>query len=425
LTIRVGVLGGGWAGLAAAVWLARAGATVTVLEGSSTLGGRARRVDWQGHVLDNGQHILLGGYVKALTLISLVGGETGLFRIPLEWTVPGQMRLRCPRLPEPWHLAVGLLLARGLDWRDRYKAADLMRAVHANAHRAMGTVTEFLDALGQSPRLRSLIWEPICLAALNTPAEKASAEVFITVLRDSLLSGRAASDLCLPSADLSALFPNRAADYLRAHGGEVMTRWPVSGIQQTSEGFRVIGSGGNLCFPRLICAVGPWHLPPLVAQLPAMAMTARGVADYDWQSITTVYLGYPDTVRLHRPMLGLSSGPAQWVFDRGQTHNAAGIFAAVISASGSLLRVGTEEVARRVHHQLAEAFPLPTPIWQKTISEKRATFSCTPDVFRPSQQTAIPGFYLAGDYTASPYPGTLEAAVASGVKCAELILSQP
>jgi hydroxysqualene dehydroxylase len=425
LTIRVGVLGGGWAGLAAAVWLARAGARVTVLEGSSTLGGRARRVDWQGHVLDNGQHILLGGYVKTLTLVSLVGGEAGLIRMPLEWTVPGKLRLRCPRLPEPWHLAVGLLLARGLDWRDRYKAVALMKAVHANAHGGIRTVSDFLDALGQSPHLRRLIWEPICLAALNTPPKEASAEVFATVLRDSLLSARAASDLCLPSVNLSALFPNPAADYIRARGGEVISGWLVSGIQRTSEGFKVFGSGGDVCFPHLICAVGPWQLPSLLAQLPEMTVTANAVAGYGWQSITTVYLGYPDTVRLHRPMLGLSSGPAQWVFDRSQTHNAAGILAAVISASGSLSGMGSEEMAHRVHDQLAKAFPLPPPVWRKAISEKRATFSCTAGVFRPPQQTAIPGLYLAGDYTASPYPGTLEAAVASGVKCAELILSEP
>jgi hydroxysqualene dehydroxylase len=420
----VGIVGGGWAGLAAAITLADAGIPVTLFERASTLGGRARRVEWQGHILDNGQHILLGAYHQTLALMRLLDVESRLIRLPLEWTIKSELRLRCPRLSAPWHLLVGLMSARGLGHRDKLAALGLMRRVRVGLHISSKTVAEFLREHRQTPRLIRLVWEPLCLAALNTPAQIASATIFCKVLRDTLLGERIDSDLCLPGANLGALFPDAAADFVRFRGGEISTGWAVSGIRREQDAYVVSGKDGELRCSQLICAIGPWQLSSLLSHFPEMSEFLKKTEAYQWQPICTVYMGFAETVRLPRPMLGLMGGLAQWVFDRGHTHSESGVLAAVISASGILRGVSSEAIARQVTGELSSAFGLPAPVWHKTIMEKYATLSCVPGLFRPEQRTVLPNFYLAGDYTDSPYPATLESAVTSGVKCAQLILSK-
>ncbi|MCL6486144.1 MAG: NAD(P)-binding protein, partial [Janthinobacterium lividum] len=226
---RYGVIGAGWAGCAAAMELARAGHGVTVFEAARTLGGRARRVERENTVLDNGQHILLGAYTETLRLIKLAGQDPAelILTQPLQMRYPadsGGMDFIAPRLPAPLHLAWALLRAQGLSFADKLA---LMR--FSTAMRTMGwqlyhdcTVSELLLRFDQTEQLNRLMWHPLCLAALNTPPERASARVFLNVLRDSLgASRRRASDMLIPKTNLSALFPEAAARYLAQHGGDV------------------------------------------------------------------------------------------------------------------------------------------------------------------------------------------------------------
>ena len=183
--LSVAVIGAGYAGLAAAVELAAAGAAVEVFEASRTPGGRARAVEFDGLRVDNGAHILVGAYGETLRLMRRVGADATrlLRRTPLHLEFPGEFRMRAPRLPSPLHTALALLLARGLDAREKLGAIRLMRGLQANGYRIEPdrSVADWLEQLGTPPRQRRFLWEPLCIAALNTPAADASAQVLASV----------------------------------------------------------------------------------------------------------------------------------------------------------------------------------------------------------------------------------------------------
>ncbi|MBY0437781.1 MAG: FAD-dependent oxidoreductase, partial [Burkholderiales bacterium] len=157
---------------------------------------------------------------------------------------------------------------------------------------------------------------------------------------------------------------------------------------------------------------------------PALRPVHDQVGAYAYEPITSVYLQYPATVRLPRPMTGFTEGPGQWVFDRGTLTGQAGLLGMVISASTAQRMPGADPLADAVHRQLCDLVPgLPGPAWSKVITEKQATFACTPGLDRPGPLTAAPGVVLAGDHVASDYPATLEGAVRSGLQAAEAVLA--
>ena len=172
--MKVAVIGGGWAGIAAAVELTASGATTTLYEAGRVLGGRARSVSIDGRTLDNGQHILLGAYRDTLALMRRVGADPELLleRHPLQVVDHTGFRLALPEWPAPLHVAWGLLSARGVDWREKLATAWWMQGIKARRFRLDEdcSVAEWLDAAGQTGALRRHLWEPLCLAALNTPA---------------------------------------------------------------------------------------------------------------------------------------------------------------------------------------------------------------------------------------------------------------
>ncbi len=418
--MKLAVIGAGYAGLAAAVELAAAGHQVEVFEASRVPGGRARVTQIEGFVVDNGQHILVGAYTETLRLMRTVGAdpERLLKRTPLRFEFPGEFVMSAPNLPAPLHTAFALLRAEGLDWREKWAAIGLMRSLQASRFRIEPdiTVTEWLDRNQTPSRQRRLLWEPLCIAALNTPAARASAQVMANVLRDSLAATRAASDMLLPQVNLSALFPVPAADYIEARGGSVHLGHRVASLRQEGDVWRIDDAGP---FAHVVLAVAPYHLAGLVPSL------ASQTEHFEWEPIVTSYFSYPKQIRLSRPMLGVDIGLAQWLFDRGQLCGQHGLIAAVISARGRHLDVPTEELERGIHKEIARLIPdLPAPLKVQTITEKRATFACVPNLQRPATETTLPGLWLAGDYVAGDYPATLEGAVRSGVNAARRILSQ-
>lgn len=421
------MLGGGWAGLAAAVELADSGRQVTVYEAARTLGGRARRVELNGVVLDNGLHILIGAYRESLRLIGKVTGapEAGLLRRPLELTVPGKFRLRAAPLPSPLHLAGGLLRAHGLPLAERLGVARFMARLRAMrfALACDTSVDALLTQFGQGPHARRYLWEPLCVSALNTPPAEASAQVFVNVLRDSLSGRRADSELLLPTRDLSALFPEPAARFVESAGGRVVLGCAVQELARSTDGFVVRTPEGATGFSEVICALPPYRVAETLAGLPELAACVAKVSRLRHEPIYSVYLQYAGTVALPQAMFGLAGGRAQWVFDRGRLCAQPGLVGVVISARGLHQELDQERLAAEVHTELKQVVTrLPAPSWTRVIAEKRATFACVPGLERPEQRTPVPGLYLAGDYTASPYPATLESAVRSGVACARMIL---
>jgi squalene-associated FAD-dependent desaturase len=432
MNLRVAVIGAGWAGCAAAVTLTQAGHAVTLLEAGRTLGGRARRVDIDGKTIDNGQHILLGAYRASLDMMRLleIDIELALLRVPLQMRYPkddGGIDFIAPRLPAPWHLLAALCTAGGLPGRDKLALARFFGAMRRNGWRLEHDcpVLELLQRYGQSDWLLRCLWRPLCVAALNTPPQRASAQVFLAVLRDSLGAQREASDMLLPRIDLSALLPQRAAAFVQRGGGHVETGAAVKQIARTPDGAWSLHFNENppLAADRIVIATGPEQAAALLNGL-----SDTGVLDaLAYEPITTCYLQYPSATQLALPFYALldeasNAAWGQYVFDRGRLDPAqAGLLAVVVSSSAEAITQGSAALISGVTAQLAEAFRQPalaTPLWSKVISEKRATFSCTPGLRRPGHRTDADGIFLAGDYTASDYPATLETAVRSGIAAA-------
>jgi squalene-associated FAD-dependent desaturase len=416
---KVAVIGGGYAGMAAAVTLAERGRACHVFEAGKVLGGRARRVTYREFALDSGQHILLGAYRELLQLMHQVGApENGLARYPLTLKIHPGFDLRAPRLPAPLHLAFALLTARGLSWKDRAAAIGFAHAVKNPSFRlaAGTTVAQLLADHAQTEIVTRCLWEPLCIAALNTPIDRAAAQVFVNVVRDALFRRRADSDLLLPRVDLSALFPEPAARWLTARGSRVDTAHRIASVAPSATKFLLADQHGAVRkFDAVICAVAPHQLEALSLPFPVPAPIAR------YEPIFTVYLRYPTRVALSFPMLGRTGAGAQWVFDREALCGAPGLISAVISASGAHEVMGHEQIAQAVHAQIEEMTgPLPAPLWHKVIAEKFATFACEPGMRRPEAQLPLRGIFLAGDYVEGDYPATLEGAARSGIRAAHL-----
>jgi hydroxysqualene dehydroxylase len=336
----------------------------------------------------------------------------GLVGVPVESVMRMRLELRYPdgfafraRSPSSLGTLAGLLLADGLPWGQRLGAALFVLRMRAQGFRLEQdiAVDALLRAHGQDGTIGRYLWRPLCVAALNTPVEKASANAFLATLRDTVGGVYGAADLVLPRVDLSRLFPEPAAEFVRKHGGEVRLRTRVEDIPALRKEYDFV-----------IVAVGPHQLKALLPQL------AR---DYSYQPIHTCYMQYAEDVRLPLPILGLAGGLVQWVFDRGPLTGEKGLLAAVISAEGAHQDLPQDELAAACHRELAQAgLVRDVPTWSRVIAEKRATVTCSPGLERPGVETGIPGVYLAGDYMHEDYPPTLEAAVRSGIRAAARII---
>ena len=426
MAARVAVIGGGYAGLACAAELASGGCAPTLFEASRSLGGRARALRFDELTVDNGAHILIGAYRECLRLMAMVGAPQGLRRSPLHLEIPGVMRLRAPRLPAPWRMAAALLTARGLDVGDKLAALQFMRRLQRCSFRLKAdlSVDDLLCAWRQPQRLRRLLWRPLCLAALNTPAAMASAQIFLNVLRDSLAAAGEASDLLLPTTDFSSLFPEPAARFVAAREGRIVRSARVSEVLRQNGAWCVRRLQGSEVFDQVVLATAPQHMSRLIAADAALAPLRQCVAAFTWQPVVTCYLACAPQGRLPAAMLGCLDGPAQWLFDRGRLCGQDGLIAAVISGDGDHLQLPAAALAQRIHAQATALAPALGALRQHlVVTEKRAAFAATPNLQRPPA-AAAPGLWLAGDYVAGDYPATLEGAVRSGVAAARAILAE-
>ena len=427
--------------------LTRRGEQVTVIEAARTAGGRARRVEHEGHHLDNGQHILLGAYHDTLRMMQTVGitPSQALLRLPLQMRYPAGsdgMEFIAGRLPAPLHLLSALLTSQGLSVADKLSLARF-----SSAARWMNwqldvdcSVAELLEHFEQTERLIQLMWRPLCISALNTPPERASAKVFLKTLGDSLGAARSASDMLLPTRDLSALFPDAAMSYVENRGGKVhlgvhvralnhqASQSPQSPQSHQANSWHITGDDFDECFDKVIVATPAYAAQTLLSPLNTALSDAL---NFTYEPITTCYLKYDSSVQLDSPFFALRdhAESAQWgqfVFDRGQLDTTqAGLLAVVISASTEAAALGQAALAQAVALQLADVFQrkeLATPEWSWVITEKRATFACEPNLRRPPNETALNNLWLAGDYTAGDYPATIEGAVRSGLQAASLAL---
>lgn len=416
--MRLAIVGAGWAGMAAAVRAIEAGHQVAVFEAARTLGGRARGLqaklpDGRDVMLDNGQHILIGAYTETLDLMETVGvrAQDALLRLPLRLQFPDGGGIAMPNWPSPLDALAGILTAGGWTWRDKWSMLSRATQWQLAGFRCAESSTVADLCAGMAPNVLQTLIEPLCVSALNTPADRASGTVFLRVLKDSLFAGSGSSNLLLPRVDLGSLFPQAAAAWLQQRGGLLHIGTRVHSLQQQDSGWAVNGES----FDAVVWATASSHAAP-VAKREWLASTEA----LHYEAITTVYT-FAEGARLRQPMLALRSdatAPAQFVFDRGQLGGPGGLLAWVVSASDG----ERDALEARVLQQARAQLGLDLQVVQ-TVVEKRATFACTPGLKRPGICIA-PGLLACGDYVEGPYPATLEGAVRSARDAISLLEKQ-
>ncbi len=415
------IVGGGWAGIAAAVQAVQAGARVRLLEMAPQLGGRARSLSAGDDALDSGHHILIGAYRHTLTLMRLVGADPQalLWRGPLSLVDAQGRGLRWPA-GRPAALALVQAVAGHPGWQRRERlalarwgAGLLLRGLRCPPDWCVARLCRGLPAA-----VREDLFEPLCIAALNTPIEQASASVFLRVLRDALLGGPGAADLLLPRRPLDQLLPEPAARWLRAQGVRIELGRRVQTLQAGKAGGWQLD--GEAC-TRVLLACSATEASRLCAAIaPAWSASAAALQS---EAILTVYLE-ADAVRLSAPMVALRGAPAQFLFDLQAIGGTSGRFAAVGSALAGRLSEGRTALTEAVRAQVAAQVPgLGEARLLRSHADRRATFACTANLQRPSAQIK-PGLWACGDYVEGPYPATLEGAVRSGQRGARAALAQ-
>ncbi|MCC6208952.1 MAG: FAD-dependent oxidoreductase [Gammaproteobacteria bacterium] len=433
---RALIIGGGWSGLAAAVELCRQQIEVTLVEAAGRLGGRAARIQHRGREYDSGQHLVIGAYHGILGLLAAMGvSEDAVFeRRPFEMvslsvrSAP-PLSFRLVDLPAPFHLLGGLFGAEGLSRADKWGALRFcLAAARSKDLREDFTVQELMYRHGQSPESVSRLWEPICLATLNTPLHEASAEIFLRVLRDVFAYDRRDSDLLLPRRGLAGMFPEPAQKYIEGRGGRILlnsraTRLEISRGMATGA---MLADGTRLDADHVILALPPPACLHLIEGCVPMRLLAQRLTGFDYAPICTVYLRYSSDVRLDFPMVGLHGTLAQWAFDLSSS-GEPGLIAAVISGPGEHMELERGVLQQRIVAELATCFPhWPAPEEIFTLCEKRATFLSRQGINsqRPGVETPVEACWLAGDAVATGYPSTLEGAVRSGMECARRVVAQ-
>ncbi len=443
--MKVAIIGAGWAGLAAAVYLTDAGHTVVVFEASHHVGGRARTLpapyclpDGTQACLDNGQHILIGAYTHTLAVMRQVGMDPRdcLLDLPMTLRWPDGRGLQFAKLPAPLDALGGILGATGWSLADK---CSLLRvsagwAVKGFVCDARLSVTDLCRSL--PPAIMAGLIAPLCVSALNTPPDMACGRTFLRVMHDALLGAPGVSKgshLLLPRVDLTALFPAAAVQWLQQRGGLVRLGQRVQQIQppQPFQPIQTTQDAGNAgqwqvqgeCFDAVVMATSASDAAEVLVRSAPFAAKTSASAMHDWASIAqslrflaiaTVY-AYSADARLPQPMLALHSqadAPAQFVFDRGQMGGQPGLLALVASACEGDHHTVTQQVLAQARSQLGICLQA-----VQTVVEKRATFACTPNLVRPPGRIAD-GLYACGDYVAGPYPATLEGAVISALQAA-------
>jgi len=494
--MNVAIIGAGWAGMAAAQALLEMGHAVSVFEMSHQPGGRARGMtDRELGRIDNGQHLLIGAYRETLRLIDWASAQeqvpvetaqtpdnpdspdsphqTRYIRQPLNLVAAdGALSLSVnPSLPPSIARIVALLSAGGLSFLERSRALTLLGRLKLGVRQPSTgeTVLEWLQRHKQPVNLQQRLWIPLCLATMNTPAEKACAHLFARVLRDSLLSpDQGATDLLIPKVDLTRLWIDAVARRVRLATGIQITD-VTPGLEDTPSGSPQVSVNGEV-FDGCIIATPPagaarilekWVTrPPADARLEAdqenLNKQLQDLAAFEFHPITTCYIELQSPFRLPEPMLMLSSGhlpgapssckpaiaqanlnPGQWVFDRSATHSDVrrGQLAFVISHAGDSMfdrRLLTNALMKQLQRELAGsnvqasrslASRIPDVLASRIITEKRATFAAIPGLRRPGCDTIWPHVKLAGDWTDTGYPAVLEGAVVSGQTAAVALAS--
>ena len=423
--MRVVVIGGGFAGMAAACRLAGDGHAVTVLEAAPRLGGRAASFEHHGQTIDYGQHVLLRACGAAQGFLERIGASDAVsfqeaLAIPL--LCDGERSvLRSWPLPGVTHLLPGLLGYAPLSRRERIAAARAGLALWASRSLRDETFGEWLVRHGQTERAIRRLWDPIVIATLNAPSSVVSYRAARHVFRDAFFVSHGA-DVGLFTQPLGDVFA-AARRYLEARDGTIELSSPAEAVS-VSDG-RACGvrlsSGRGIAGDAVIIAVPPDALAGLVSGIPELAPIVGVAQRLEWAPIVNVHLTFDRKVLDDAFAVGIDSA-VQAIFDRDRTTDHQTLMLSQSVAAQWIDRPDAEIIAEfsSALRALLPAVRGANLIDSLVLRHRRATFVPTPgsDALRPKSRTPIAGLYLAGDWTATGWPSTIESAVRSGVYAA-------
>lgn len=439
------VVGAGFAGLSAASALSEGGARVLVLEARPAAGGRATAFTdpTTGERVDNGQHVILGCYHETFRFLRRIGAEDRV-RVQRELAVDvverngRRSRLVCPPLPPPLNLAGGVMEWDALRWRDRLSILRLREPLRNARARLRGrtdrlaaspgeTVRQWLERNGQSPRLVELLWEPLAVAALNQPIDRAAAEPFTRVLAQMLGPDPQDAAIAIPQAPLDELYVEPASAYLESRGSILRFNAPARIVVTGDNAVHVVVRDETLRARAVICAA-PWYAwPDIFTPRPSpLGPVLDAAARTPPSPIVTVNLWF-DRVLLDVPFIGLPGRTMQWVFEKRMAFGErASHLSLVSSGAEAVVARSNQELIDLAMMELGDALPevQGADLRRATVvREKRATFSLAPGLPpRPRTRTLVPGLLLAGDWIDTGLPATIESAVVSGHRAAEAAL---
>lgn len=433
-TVPVIIVGGGWAGLAAAVELTQKQIPVLIIEAAKQLGGRTRRIHFADRAVDYGQHILFGGFRQILDLLETMAIPTAKvfnrssYELIHRYAMEGELSFKLPSLPYPLKMLVGLGLARGLCWSDKICILRFLAYLRKQSYPQVPD-QPLLPALQSGQQSASSIkrfWQPLCRLLMSTDLDTASFNIFASIMNTLILSGNDHADMLIPHGELSRVLADPAADYIEQHGGQIHLGHQVTGLH--IEGDRVTGvqvEDQSVAGSHVILTSPASALPAMFAPHEHLQAIARQASNIPYREILQVYLHYPSKTVLPAPFICLPGPLTSFIADK-RHQGCPGIMAVTVDGNLEALGCSEEEMLARTIAEVAAQFPhWEPPSAHLLMPVKDAAVKCSPelDTLRPDIATPVSGLWLAGEYVAGdPWP-SLDNAVATGRRCARQVIA--
>lgn len=420
------VIGGGISGLTAAAYLSDSGFKVTLLEASPKLGGRTYsfKSPSKNIWLDNGQHILLGCYKHTIDFLSLIGAKKNFyFQKRLEVNLIdrefGHIKLEAVNLPYPLDIFFGFLKLKNLSFMDKISVVKLLlklRLINSDKLKEL-SVKEWFKRESQSDKVVKTFWEVLAIGAMNTSTEKASAKIFVDILKQIFLTGHTSSSIVLPKRSLTESLINDAEEFLKWNECEIFLPERVEKLVVENQKINLIKTSKKEIkdFDFVISALPAYALDKIIT-----LKESGNFSKLKYSSILNVHL-WVDKINQKKSFYGLIGSPVHWIFKKKDHLNV------VISNADELIRLNDEDLLALIFNELEKYSVLKREEIKDhlIIKEKRATF--VPDNYslnlRPSPETEYNNFFLAGDWTDTGLPSTIESAVKSGKSAADLLIN--
>ena len=436
----VAIIGGGLSGLTAAVDLSLRGAKVIVLEQSLELGGRCYSFTdpATGDIIDNGQHVLIGAYHNTLRYLDMIGARQLLREdenrtLYFHHPVKGMCGFSLERLPAGIKAPKGFLTSRLFSPRDRIGMLAialqlLSRDEKLEKKLRLLTVEEWLVRSGQSEEARRSFWYPVAVSVMNELPEKADAVLLARAMKAAFLGKESDSTVLIPSVGQTELYVKPAMELLKGKGSEIQTGAEVQclTIRNGKTQGVLLKNGTRIDAEKVISSV-PYYA--FERMLPA-EVRSGGVFGYlgmfNSSPIISINLWF-DRKFMPETYVGLIGRRIQWLFNRNAIlagdRKGGAVLSAVISGAYRYIDRSKEDLVQMALEDIASVYPESAGAklnHSSVIKEKRATLSCTPEAeqVRPLTRTTIGNLFLAGDWTDTGFPGTIEGAVMSGFSAA-------